>query len=303
MKEARGWRRVVIEKPFGHDLASAKALNRRVLKVVEEKQVFRIDHFLGKETVQNIMVMRFANGLFEPIWNRDHIDHVQITASETVGVEDRGAFYDATGALRDMTPNHMFQLLAMTAMEPPTSFDADAVRTEKAQGGGRRDQAADQAAQALAELACAANIAPGRGRRSASWSTTARKADDVAADSQYDRDLCRNEAGGRQLALGGRPLLPPHRQGAGGARHRGRDPVQAGAVGEPVPRHAGRPAAAQRAGAADPAATRASICTSVAKVPGPSRCTAWPRGVDMDFRYADWFKIAAQRTGYRDPAL
>jgi glucose-6-phosphate 1-dehydrogenase len=132
MREAKGWRRVVIEKPFGHDLASAKALNRRILKVVEENQVFRIDHFLGKETVQNIMVTRFANGLFEPIWNRDHIDHVQITASETVSVEGRGSFYDATGALRDMTPNHMFQLLSMIAMEPPNSFDAEAVRTEKA---------------------------------------------------------------------------------------------------------------------------------------------------------------------------
>jgi glucose-6-phosphate 1-dehydrogenase len=131
-KAAGGWRRVVIEKPFGHDLASAKALNRKILKVLDEGQIFRIDHFLGKETVQNIMVTRFANGLFEPIWNRDHIDHVQITASETVGVEDRGAFYEATGALRDMTPNHMFQLLSMIAMEPPNSFDAEAVRTEKA---------------------------------------------------------------------------------------------------------------------------------------------------------------------------
>jgi glucose-6-phosphate 1-dehydrogenase len=127
-----GWRRVVIEKPFGHDLASAKALNRQILKVLDEKQVYRIDHFLGKETVQNIMVTRFSNGVFEPIWNREHIDSVQITAAETVGVEGRGAFYDQTGALRDMVPNHMFQLLSMVAMEPPNSFDADAVRTEKA---------------------------------------------------------------------------------------------------------------------------------------------------------------------------
>ena len=129
---AGSWRRVVIEKPFGHDLASAQALNRRILKVLDEKQIYRIDHFLGKETVQNIMVTRFANGIFEPIWNREHIDHVQITAAETVGVEGRGAFYDQTGALRDMVPNHMFQLLSMVAMEPPNSFDADAVRTEKA---------------------------------------------------------------------------------------------------------------------------------------------------------------------------
>ncbi|MDR6642599.1 glucose-6-phosphate 1-dehydrogenase [Luteibacter sp. 1214] len=127
------WRRVIIEKPFGHDLASAHALNERILKVLREDQIYRIDHFLGKETVQNIMAFRFANGLFEPIWNRDRIDHVQITVAETVGVERRGSFYEQTGALRDMVPNHLFQLLAMVAMEPPTSFDAEAVRTRKAE--------------------------------------------------------------------------------------------------------------------------------------------------------------------------
>ena len=133
LKQSRnGWRRLVIEKPFGHDLASAKELDKTLLKVLREDQIFRIDHFLGKETVQNIMVLRFANGIFEPLWNRQHIDHVQITASETVGVEGRGSFYDATGALRDMVPNHMFQLLAMCAMEAPNSFSADAVRSEKA---------------------------------------------------------------------------------------------------------------------------------------------------------------------------
>ena len=126
------WRRVVIEKPFGHDLASAKALNRQILTVLDEPQIYRIDHFLGKETVQNIMLFRFANGLVEPIWNRDRIDHVQITVAESVGVEKRGRFYETTGALRDMVPNHVFQLVAMTAMEAPNSFDADAVRTEKA---------------------------------------------------------------------------------------------------------------------------------------------------------------------------
>src|SRR5579863_2306519 len=127
------WRRVVIEKPFGHDLDSAKALNARVLKTLQEHQIYRMDHFLGKETVQNIMALRFANGFFEPVWNRQHIDHVQITATETVGVERRGKFYEKTGALRDMVPNHMFQLLAMTAMEPPISFAADAVRGKKAE--------------------------------------------------------------------------------------------------------------------------------------------------------------------------
>jgi len=132
-EKAGGWRRVVIEKPFGHDLESAKALDARVLKVLREDQVYRIDHFLGKETVQNIMAFRFGNGMFEPLWNRDRIDHVQITVSETVGVEARGKFYEPTGALRDMVPNHVFQLIAMTAMEPPTSFDADDVRTKKAE--------------------------------------------------------------------------------------------------------------------------------------------------------------------------
>ena len=127
------WRRVVIEKPFGHDLASAKALNSTILTTLKEDQIYRMDHFLGKETVQNIMALRFANGLFEPLWNRQHIDHIQITAAETVGVERRGKFYETTGALRDMVPNHVFQLLAMTAMEPPTSFDADAVRGKKAE--------------------------------------------------------------------------------------------------------------------------------------------------------------------------
>jgi len=126
------WRRVVIEKPFGHDVASARALDERILKDLDEHQVYRIDHFLGKETVQNVMALRFANGLFEPIWNRQHIDHVQITAAETVGVERRGKFYEKTGALRDMVPNHLFQLLAMTAMEPPNSFDAAEVRAKKA---------------------------------------------------------------------------------------------------------------------------------------------------------------------------
>src|SRR4030088_2861055 len=127
------WRRVVIEKPFGHDLPSAKALNAEILKTLQEHQIYRMDHFLGKETVQNIMALRFANGLFEPLWNRQHIDHIQITAAETVGVERRGKFYEKTGALRDMVPNHVFQLLSLTAMEPPISFDADAVRAKKAE--------------------------------------------------------------------------------------------------------------------------------------------------------------------------
>jgi glucose-6-phosphate 1-dehydrogenase len=134
LKEEDGaWRRLVVEKPFGTDLASAKALNDKLLKILDEHQIYRIDHYLGKETVQNILVLRFANGMFEPIWNRDHIDHVQITVDEKIGVGHRGSFYDATGALRDMVPNHLFQLLSLAAMEPPVKFNAHAVRTAKAE--------------------------------------------------------------------------------------------------------------------------------------------------------------------------
>jgi glucose-6-phosphate 1-dehydrogenase len=126
------WRRVVIEKPFGCDLDSAKALNRDLAQFLEERQIYRIDHYLGKETVQNIMVFRFSNGIFEPIWNRRYIDHVQITVSEDIGVEQRGGYYEGAGALRDMVPNHIFQLITLTAMEPPISFEADSVRDEQA---------------------------------------------------------------------------------------------------------------------------------------------------------------------------
>jgi glucose-6-phosphate 1-dehydrogenase len=131
-ENSQHWRRVIVEKPFGRDLDSAKALNQQLLKVAAEKQIYRIDHYLGKETVQNILAFRFANGIFEPIWNRRYIDHVQISVSETVGVESRGSYYDGAGALRDMVPNHIMQLISLTAMEPPVSFQADAVRDEQA---------------------------------------------------------------------------------------------------------------------------------------------------------------------------
>jgi glucose-6-phosphate 1-dehydrogenase len=131
-EEAGAFRRVIVEKPFGHDLESAQTLDREVRTVLRERQIFRIDHYLGKETVQNILVFRFANGIFEPIWNRRYVDHVQITVAETVGVEQRGGYYDKAGALRDMVPNHLFQLLALIAMEPPISFEGEAVRDEKA---------------------------------------------------------------------------------------------------------------------------------------------------------------------------
>ena len=182
VRETEGhWRRVVIEKPFGHDLASAKALNAHILNTLEEHQIYRIDHFLGKETVQNVMALRFANGLFEPIWNREHIEHVQITAAETIGVERRGKFYEKTGALRDMVPNHMFQLLAMTAMEPPTSFDADAVRAKKAE--------VIEAIQPMTELEALVNAVRGQygaGTVLGKQVNAYRKEPDVAPDSNVE---------------------------------------------------------------------------------------------------------------------
>src|ERR1700674_938615 len=125
------WVRIIIEKPFGRDLATAKELNKIVLNVFEEKQVYRIDHYLGKDTVQNLLVLRFGNGIFEPLWNRNYVDHVQITAGETLGVERRGGFYETTGALRDMIQSHVLQLTSLVAVEPPASFDANSVRNEK----------------------------------------------------------------------------------------------------------------------------------------------------------------------------
>ena len=129
--DGAAWRRLIVEKPFGTDLASAKELNAAIHRQFDERQVFRIDHYLGKETVQNLLVFRFGNGMFEPIWNRRYIDHVQITAAETVGVERRASYYEGAGALRDMVQNHLLQLLTLVAMEPPTAFTADSVRDRK----------------------------------------------------------------------------------------------------------------------------------------------------------------------------
>ena len=126
-----GWRRVIVEKPFGTDLSTARELNAVMHQHMDESQIFRIDHYLGKETVQNLLVFRFANGMFEPIWNRRYIDHVQITAAETVGVERRASYYEGAGALRDMVQNHLMQVLALVAMEPPITFSAENVRDRK----------------------------------------------------------------------------------------------------------------------------------------------------------------------------
>src|ERR1039457_6425081 len=130
--DEHGSKKIIIEKPFGYDFDSARKLNAHLPEIFKENQIYRIDHYLGKETVQNILVLRFANGMFEPIWNRNHIDHVQITVDEKLGVGHRGSFYDSTGPWRDMVPNHLFQLLSLVAMEPPTRFDAHSVRSEKA---------------------------------------------------------------------------------------------------------------------------------------------------------------------------
>ena len=201
--------------------------------MLDEPQIFRMDHFLGKETVQNIMVLRFANGIFEPLWNRDHIDHVQITAAETVGVERRANFYEATGALRDMVPNHVFQLLSLTAMEPPNSFAADAVRTEKTK--------VLEAVQPLDDEAVRRNVI--RGQYAAGSDpgppVQAYRQEAGRQTGQHDRDLCRDAARHRQLAVGRRAVLSAHRQKADASHHRDRDPVQAGAV-RAVPRHARR---------------------------------------------------------------
>jgi glucose-6-phosphate 1-dehydrogenase len=125
------WTRVIVEKPFGHDLDSAKQLNRELKEILQEKQIYRIDHYLGKETVQNLLIFRFSNSIIEPLWNRNYVDHVQITTAETVGVEHRGGYYETAGALRDMVPNHLLQLLTLTAMEPPISFAADELRNKQ----------------------------------------------------------------------------------------------------------------------------------------------------------------------------
>jgi glucose-6-phosphate 1-dehydrogenase len=132
-RNSEGWTRIILEKPFGRDIDSAQELNEIVARVLDEKSVYRIDHYLGKETVQNIMMFRFGNSIFEPVWNRNYVEYVEITAAETLGVEGRAAFYEETGALRDMVANHLLQCLTLTAMEPPVAFDADTVRTQKVQ--------------------------------------------------------------------------------------------------------------------------------------------------------------------------
>ena len=287
LKENGAWRRLVVEKPFGTDLESAKVLNAELLKLIEEQQIYRIDHYLGKETVQNILVLRFANGMFEPIWNRNHIDHIQITVDEKLGVGHRGSFYDATGALRDMVPNHLFQLLSLVAMEPPAKFDAHAVRSEKAE--------VLAAIQTQTEEEALKNSVRGqyRGRQGRRYRDRGLSQDRGRQARQHHRDLCGAETDDRQLALGRRAVLSAHRQGARRQAHRDRDQVQAGAVRD-VPRHAGRPAVAEFPDHLAPSRPKTSRCSSTPRC-RDRRSTI--DGVEMKFRYKDYFK-AEPSTGY-----
>jgi glucose-6-phosphate 1-dehydrogenase len=175
------WRRVVFEKPFGNDLASAKELNCQVSKVLAERQIFRIDHYLGKETVQNILVFRFSNGIFEPIWNRRYVDHVQITVAETVGVEQRGGYFDMAGTLRDMVPNHLFQLVSLTSMEAPISFSSASVHDEQS-----KILHAIQPFSAEDVLHCAVRGQYGAGTMKGERAPAYRQEDGVPADSRTE---------------------------------------------------------------------------------------------------------------------
>ncbi len=218
-----GWRRIVIEKPFGHDLNSAVRLNREVGKVFRESQVYRIDHYLGKETVRNLLVFRFGNGIFEPLWNRRYVDHVQITVAESIGIENRGAFYEETGAVRDVLQNHLLQLVSLVAMEPPATFEADALRDEKVKvlraiardpGWTTEDVVRGQYGPGWVAATPVQGYRAGEGRR----------------PRVGDRDVRRGQAHDRRLALVRRPVLRAHRQAAAEARDRDRHPVPRGAA-------------------------------------------------------------------------
>ena len=206
-RPAEGWTRLIIEKPFGHDLASARDITARISRSFTEEEVFRIDHYLGKETVQNMLALRFANGIFEPIWNRQFIDHVQITVAETLGSEGRAGYYEQAGAIRDIFQNHMLQLVALTAMEPPIDFTAESVRNEKVKvlkaihTPGPKHIVRGQYGPGYSRREGGARLPAGRGGR----------------PRLDDRVLRRREALRGQLALGGHAVLRPYGQAPGSA--------------------------------------------------------------------------------------
>ena len=269
------WRRVVVEKPFGHDVDSAVALNKSLLQTLEEDQIFRIDHFLGKETVQSIMTFRFANGMFEPIWNRDRIDSVQITAAEVVGVEARGKFYEVTGALRDMIPNHLFTLMAMVAMEPPVSFDAKGIRDRKAELFASMPPLKPE--DAVRGQYTEGSV---KGKEAQAYRTEP----NVSPQSTIETYVAMR-VGIDSWRWAGGAVLPAHRQAHAGSHDRDRDPLQVGADGAvPGHRHPGH--LGQLAGHPYPAAGRASRFKFEVKRPGPEVEVATVR---MDFAYKDFF--------------
>ena len=244
----------------------------------DESQVFRIDHYLGKETVQNLMALRFANALFEPVWNRNFIDYVQITAAEDIGIGGRAGYYEGAGALRDLVQNHMMQLLALLTMEPPTAFDADRVRDEKLKV---LEAIVPPAVSEVPSMAVRGAVRPRDGRREARGRLPRRGG---RGPRLSDRDVRRAAPARVELALGRRAVLPAHRQAAGAQDHRDRRDAQAGAAPRLPEQRLGR-----RPGQSDhphPPARRGRVGLAGAKIPGAQMRI---RPVNMEFRYGTSF--------------
>ena len=280
--ERGGWRRVVVEKPFGHDLESGHELNELVDEVFTPQDVFRIDHYLGKETVQNLLALRFANTLFEPVWNGNFVDSVQITMAEDVGIGTRAGFYDTAGAARDVLQNHVLQLLALTAMEEPVAFDAEAIRTEKTKVLGAISLPDD-----LERYAVRGQYDQGwlGGQRVAALPRRGERARDVD-----DGDLRRRPPRRRDPALGRRAVLPAHRQAAAPPGHRDRGRLQEGAApAVRQDRHRGARATTSSWCGCSP--TRASRCVSARRCRAPPWRSATCR----------WTSCTARRSPSRPP--
>ena len=277
MGKGNGWRRLMVEKPFGHDLESARELSDQLHEVFDESEVYRIDHYLGKETVQNILAFRFGNGIFEPLWNRRYINHVQITAAESIGVEGRGAYYQEAGALADMIQNHLLQVMATIAMEPSASFNANAVRDERSKLlRSIRPMTADEIRQ---------NAVPGQygpARIGGEDVPGFRQEKGVDPQSQTDTYAAATFFV-ENWRWARRAVLCAHRQAAAEARHRDRDPVQPRAAG-----HFRRATAATLAQSADRAhsAGRGHLAQVSFQAAGSGMKL---RPVSMDFNYGSSF--------------